>query len=102
MRYPTCNGAQSLILRQQQLDRQRPDHFGIAIIRIRFHPLIFYAIKQATMNDFKSQYALWDKFLETWPRERLANMKLDEYSKSGSIDSFTYWMESGLDKMGSI
>lgn len=54
------------------------------------------------MNDFKSQYALWDKFLETWPRERLANMKLDEYSKSGSIDSFTYWMESGLDKMGSI
>ena len=54
------------------------------------------------MNNFQQQYELWDQFLTTWPRERLRTMTLDEYSQAGSKDSFTYWIESRLDKMGSI
>lgn len=54
------------------------------------------------MNDFQQQYALWDEFLNTWPASRLKTMSLDEYIHAGSKDSFTYWIESRLDKMGSI
>lgn len=54
------------------------------------------------MIDFPRQYALWDEFLTVWPRARLATMALDEYSLAGSKDSFTYWIESRLDKLGSI
>lgn len=54
------------------------------------------------MINFQEQYALWDKFLEVWPISRLEKMTLDEYSKATSKDTFTYWIESRLDKMGSI
>jgi len=54
------------------------------------------------MSDFQEQYTLWDEFLSVWPVSRLATMTLDEYSLAGSKDSFTYWIESGLDKLGSI
>lgn len=54
------------------------------------------------MTDFQQQYALWDEFLAIWPRERLATMTLDEYTQAGSKDSFTYWIESRLDQLGSI
>jgi len=54
------------------------------------------------MIDFPKQYALWDEFLTVWPRARLTTLTLDEYSLAGSKDSFTYWIESRLDKLGSI
>lgn len=54
------------------------------------------------MSDFQNQYALWDEFLSVWPASRLATMTLDEYSQAGSKDTFTYWIESGLDELGSI
>jgi len=54
------------------------------------------------MSDFQQQYALWDDFLKAWPASRLKAMTLDEYSQAGSKDSFTYWIESRLDEMGSI
>jgi 5-methylcytosine-specific restriction protein B len=54
------------------------------------------------VSDFQTQYALWDEFLTVWPASRLATMTLDEYSQAGSKDSFTYWIESGLDELGSI
>jgi 5-methylcytosine-specific restriction endonuclease McrBC GTP-binding regulatory subunit McrB len=54
------------------------------------------------MDDFRQQYELWDEFLTVWPRERLSTMTLDDYSHAGSKDTFTYWIESRLDKMGSI
>lgn len=54
------------------------------------------------MSDFQPQYALWDEFLNVWPASRLATMTLDEYSQAGSKDSFTYWIESRLDELGSI
>lgn len=55
------------------------------------------------LNDrLPKQYALWDEFLSVWPVSRLATMTLDEYSQAGSKDSFTYWIESGLDELGSI
>ena len=54
------------------------------------------------MSDFQKQYALWDEFLTVWPASRLATMTLDEYTQAGSKDSFTYWIESRLDELGSI
>ncbi|KAB2843453.1 MAG: AAA domain-containing protein [Burkholderiales bacterium] len=54
------------------------------------------------MSDFQKQYALWDEFLTVWPATRLATMTLDDYTQAGSKDSFTYWIESRLDEMGSI
>lgn len=54
------------------------------------------------MSDLQKQYALWDEFLGVWPASRLATMTLDEYSQAGSKDTFTYWIESGLDELGSI
>ncbi len=52
--------------------------------------------------DVKEMYALWDEFLSVWPESRLATMKLDEYSKAGSRDTFTFWIESRLEPLGSI
>ncbi|GGO77656.1 hypothetical protein GCM10011348_07710 [Marinobacterium nitratireducens] len=54
------------------------------------------------MTDFQQKYALWDEFLAAWPRSRLTSMTLDEYTQVGSKDSFTYWIESRLDELGSI
>jgi len=54
------------------------------------------------VSDFQKQYALWDEFLSVWPASRLATMTLDDYSQAGSKDSFTYWIESRLDELGSI
>ena len=54
------------------------------------------------MSDLKKQYELWDEFLNVWPLARLSTMTLDEYTQAGSKDSFTYWIESRLDELGSI
>lgn len=54
------------------------------------------------MSGFQERYELWDEFLSVWPASRLATMSLDEYSQAGSKDSFTYWIESRLDELGSI
>lgn len=54
------------------------------------------------MSNFQQQYDVWDEFLKTWPASRLATMTLDEYTQAGSKDSFTYWIESRLDELGSI
>lgn len=54
------------------------------------------------MSDLKKEYELWDEFLTVWPLTRLATMTLDDYTQAGSKDSFTYWIESRLDKLGSI
>ena len=49
-----------------------------------------------------SEYDLWDEFLKEWPPERVREMSLEEYTKAGSRETFTYWLESRLDKYGSI
>lgn len=54
------------------------------------------------MSDLQKQYALWDEFLSVWPASRLGTMTLDEYSQAGSKETFTYWIESTLDELGSI
>ena len=54
------------------------------------------------MISFAEQYELWDKFREAWPISDLKKMTLDEYSKAGSTETFTYWLDALLDKMGSI
>jgi 5-methylcytosine-specific restriction protein B len=45
---------------------------------------------------------LWDDFLAAWPAERLATMRLNEYSKAQDKDCFTYWLEERTEALGSI
>jgi len=45
---------------------------------------------------------VWDAFLAEWPLERLRVMTLPEYTAVGQSHTFTAWIESRLDKMGSI
>lgn len=54
------------------------------------------------MSNFKKEYELWVEFLKVWPLARLASMTLEDYTQAGSKDSFTYWIESRLDELGSI
>ena len=55
------------------------------------------------MNEpIKERYELWDEFLDRFPLAKIKSMRLEEYSQVGSKDSFTWWIESGLDKLGSI
>lgn len=55
-----------------------------------------------TATDYVVQYALWDEFLECWPIGKLRTMTLAEYAHSGSKDTFIYWLEHTLSKMGNI
>jgi 5-methylcytosine-specific restriction endonuclease McrBC GTP-binding regulatory subunit McrB len=50
----------------------------------------------------EERYKIWDKFLDDFPLQRLNDMTLDEYTGVGKKDTFSWWMESGLDKLGSI
>ncbi|KRG74270.1 McrB [Stenotrophomonas ginsengisoli] len=51
---------------------------------------------------FDLNESLWDEFLVQWPISRLRMMTLDEYTRAGDKDCFTYWMEGRLDGYGSI
>jgi hypothetical protein len=44
----------------------------------------------------------WNEFKNVWPLSRVKIMTLDEYTNVGKKDTFTYWIESRLDKLGSI
>jgi hypothetical protein len=50
----------------------------------------------------ESAVRLCEEFLKIWPLERVRTMSVDEYTKAGGRDTFTYWLESRLDKLGSI
>ena len=41
-------------------------------------------------------------FLAAWPPERVRHMTLQEYTNGNKDDAFIYWVESRLDKLGSI
>lgn len=56
----------------------------------------------APETDYDELYAIWDDFLEQWPLDRLRTMSLSEYTKAGDQNTFSYWLEARLDKMGSI
>jgi 5-methylcytosine-specific restriction endonuclease McrBC GTP-binding regulatory subunit McrB len=45
---------------------------------------------------------LWSDFLTAWPPERVRQMTLEEYTNPNKDDAFIYWIESRLDKLGSI
>ena len=45
---------------------------------------------------------LWSDFLSAWPPARLRQMSLDEYTNPYKDDAFIYWLESRLEKLGSI
>ena len=45
---------------------------------------------------------LWSDFLTAWPPERVRQMTLEEYTNPNKDDAFIYWIESRLEKLGSI
>ncbi len=45
---------------------------------------------------------LWSDFLAAWPSERVRQMTLEEYTNPNKDDAFIYWLESRLEKLGSI
>lgn len=53
------------------------------------------------MNNAEFQ-KLWSAFLQTWPPSRVRQMTLEAYANSNKNDAFIYWIESRLDKLGSI
>lgn len=54
------------------------------------------------MDHSEKEYQLWDEFLQRFPLEKLSSLTLEEYSHVGSKETFTWWVESGLDELGSI
>lgn len=48
------------------------------------------------------KYALWNRFLERWPLEKLQSMTYEEYSGGGNKDTFCYWLEHKTEALGSI
>ena len=57
---------------------------------------------EAKKRDKDSLYKLWDEFLADWPISRLREIGLEEYTKAGSADTFTYALEVKLASLGSI
>jgi len=53
-------------------------------------------------NDSQQLQETWDAFLRDWPLARLRGMTLQEYATAGDTKTFTSWLESRLDKLGSI
>ncbi|WP_300826996.1 hypothetical protein, partial [Helicobacter sp. UBA3407] len=51
-----------------------------------------------------SDEKIFKEFQERWSLEKVKNMTLEEYTGLGGTnrDDFTYWIESKLDKLGSI
>lgn len=45
---------------------------------------------------------LWGEFLKLWPADRLKTMTLAEYTAAKKQDTFTYWIESKTETLGSI
>ena len=58
--------------------------------------------KENSVEDYKQLYKLWDEFCRTWPLERLKTMTLEQYTKAGDKETFSYWIEAKLDRLGSI
>ena len=52
--------------------------------------------------NIQEKIELYNSFRQEWPISRLYTMSLDEYSKIGDKNTFTYWLESRLDQLGSI
>ena len=50
----------------------------------------------------EEKHKLWDDFLKVWHQEKLATMKLEEYTRLVSKDTFTYWIEHRTKELGSI
>lgn len=42
------------------------------------------------------------EFLKTWPLERIRSMTLEDYTKAGSKETYTFWLESRMEDLGSI
>lgn len=58
--------------------------------------------KQGVKMPLNGEDQLFFDFQTTWNLERVKNMKLDEYIKTGSTETFHYWLEEKMSVFGSI
>jgi 5-methylcytosine-specific restriction enzyme B len=45
---------------------------------------------------------LWSDFLQRWPLDKLKSLTIQQYTKAGSNDTFTYWLQTKTEPLGSI
>ncbi|HEU0143564.1 MAG TPA: hypothetical protein VFQ47_02150, partial [Nitrososphaera sp.] len=45
---------------------------------------------------------LLNQFLERWPEDKVRKMTLSQYTGVGDKDTFTYWVEFGMQELGSM
>lgn len=53
-------------------------------------------------EEYAALYRLWKEFCSTWSVDKLKAIDLEQYTKAGDKDTFSYWIEGRLDKLGSI
>ena len=58
--------------------------------------------EESMATDLQELQNIWDAFLRQWPLSRLRGMTIQEYTSAGNTQTFTSWLESRLDKLGSI
>jgi 5-methylcytosine-specific restriction protein B len=59
-------------------------------------------ISTLSVDELAARQALWQSFRDRWPIEALRSMTLEQYTNLDKDDSFTYWVESRLEDLGSI
>jgi 5-methylcytosine-specific restriction protein B len=52
--------------------------------------------------DQKGAPGLWNDFIARWPIDALKAMSIEQYSQAENKDTFTYWLESKTESLGSI
>lgn len=52
--------------------------------------------------DVQAAQQLWDAFRKRWPIDTLKAMPIEQYSRVDDKDTFTYWLESKTENLGSI
>jgi len=64
----------------------------------------FNFLKEFLKNQYNDneQVLLFRKFQKEWTIERIKQMKLEEYSSIGNKNTFIYWLEKRLERLGSI
>lgn len=53
-------------------------------------------------EEYGNLYKLWEEFSTVWSVEKLKAIDLKSYVEAGDKNTFCYWIESRLDKLGSV
>ena len=96
-----------LWLNKRQCDFERPIQaraFAEASesVRTAFRQRAEYLPTWNVLEGVGRKMALWSRFLEVWPPDRVRDMSLEEYTNVNRSDAFVYWLEKRTEALGSI